>query len=352
MSLELILRLAGGVLLVASNAFFVAAEFALTRLRQFSEDEVADRPGLREAWEMTERLEIHLTGCQLGITSSSILLGIVAEPAVTRLFELGVGWAPVGGTARHLTAVVVAVVFINLVHKIWGEQAPTYLGVEKPLAVLERLAVPLRWWTRITSPFIYLGDGLAKGTLGLFGVEITRSWTESDADAEDGSGPGEVRRQVREVLSRGRMSEERRQEVLNTLDIGSRPVRDIMIPRGEAAVLSLERTVEENLREIGRSRHVRYPLCRSEEGGVPGVVYVPALFGHLEALRSGETELLDLAADAVFVDEARPVSEVIDRLQQEGQELALVRSGERVTGLVTITDAFEAIAGDVEDPLD
>lgn len=352
MSLELILRLAGGVLLVASNAFFVAAEFALTRLRQFSEDEVADRPGLREAWEMTERLEIHLTGCQLGITSSSILLGIVAEPAVTRLFEVAVGWAPVGGTARHLTAVVVAVVFINLVHKIWGEQAPTYLGVEKPLAVLERLAVPLRWWTRITSPFIYLGDGLAKGTLGLFGVEITRSWTESDAEAEDGSGPGEVRRQVREVLSRGRMSEERRQEVLNTLDIGSRPVRDIMIPRREAAVLSLERTVEENLREIGRSRHVRYPLCRSEEGGVLGVIYVPALFGHLDALRSGEAELLDLAADAVFVDEARPVSEVIDRLQQEGQELALVREGERVTGLVTVTDAFEAIAGDVEDPLD
>lgn len=352
MSLELILRLVGGVLLVASNAFFVATEFALTRLRQFSEEEIGDRPGLRQAWEMTERLEIHLTGCQLGITSSSILLGIVAEPAVTRLFEIVFNRAPVGATARHVTAVVVAVVFINLVHKIWGEQAPTYLGVENPLTVLERLAVPLRWWTRIASPFIKLGDGLAKWTLGLFGVEITRSWTDAESEPAEGTSTGDVRRNLREVLSRGPLSEERRQEVLNTLDIGSIPVREIMIPRGEAAELTLDRSVEENLDEIGRSRYVRYPLCRSEGGGVVGVIYVPALFEHLEAIRSGETGLGDIAADAVFVDEDRSVSEVIDRLQAEGQELALVRDAERVTGLVTVTDAFEAIAGDVEDPLD
>jgi len=352
MSLESILRLIGGVVLVASNAFFVATEFALTRLRQFSEEEIEDRPGLREAWEMTERLEIHLTGCQLGITSSSILLGIVAEPAITRLFELAFEWAPVGGTARHVTAVVVAVVFINLVHKIWGEQAPTYLGVESPLAVLERLAVPLGWWTRISSPIIHLGDGLAKWTLGLFGVEITRSWTEAETEAEESSGPDDVRRQLREVLSRGRMSEERRQEVLNTLDIGTTPVREIAIPRAEAAELTLDRSVAENLDEIGASRHVRYPLCRSEGGPVVGVVYVPALFEHLDRLRSGALELRELAVAPVFVQEDRSVSEVIDRLQDEGQELALVRNGGRVSGLVTITDAFEAIAGDVEDPLD
>lgn len=352
MSLELIIRLVSGVLLVASNAFFVATEFALTRLRQFPEEEIEDRPGLRQAWEMTERLEIHLTGCQLGITSSSILLGIVAEPAVTHLLEMVFDQAPVGGTARHVTAVVVAVVFINLVHKIWGEQAPTYLGVESPLAVLERLAVPLRWWTRIANPIIRLGDGLAKWTLGLFGVEITRSWTEAETEPAEGVSTGDVRRQLREVLSRGRLSEERRQEVLNTLDIGSTPVREIMIPREETAELRMDRSVEENLAEIGRSRYVRYPLCRSEGGEVVGVVYVPALFERLDAIRSGETGLTDIAADAVFVDEDRAVSDVIDRLQQEGQELALVRDGRRVTGLVTITDAFEAIAGDVEDPLD
>lgn len=352
MSLELILRLAGGVLLVAFNAFFVAAEFALTRLRQFSEEEIGDRPGLREAWEMTERLEIHLTGCQLGITSSSILLGIVAEPAVTRLVESAFGLAPVSGTARHVTSVVVAVLFINLVHKIWGEQAPTYLGVESPLAVLERLATPLRWWTRITSPLIKLGDGLAKKTLGLFGIQITRSWTEAETESEESSGTGDVRRQLREALSQGRMSEERRQEVLNTLDIGSTPVREIMIPRREAAELTLDRSVEQNLEEIGRSGYVRYPLCRSEGGEVVGVIYVPSLFEHLDALLSGDTELSDLAPQPLFLDRDLPVSAVIDRLQAEEQELALVRDGERVIGLVTITDAFELIAGDVEDPLD
>lgn len=352
MSVELTLRLAGGVILVAANAFFVASEFALTRLRQFSRDEMERHRGLQAAWEMTERLEIHLTGCQLGITTSSILLGIVAEPAITDLFEATMGWAPVGGTSRHVTAIVISVVFINLVHKIWGEQAPTYLAIERPLEVLKRLASPLRVWTRVTFPFIKLGDGLAKATLRLFGVEVTRSWTETESDSADADSPGELRRQMGELLSRGALTEERRQEVMNALEIGSTPVREIMVPREEAAVLTLDRSVEENLSEIGRSRYVRYPLCETGGGDVVGTVYVPALFEHLEALRSGEMGLREIAADSVFVEEDRPVSEVIDLLQEVGQELALVRHGERVVGMVTITDAFEAIAGDVEDPLD
>jgi len=178
MNLELPLRLVGGLLLVGANAFFVAVEFALTRLRQFSPDEFEGDEGLQAAWEMTERLEIHLTGCQLGISASSILLGVVAEPAVTRLLEPLV--SPLGLSARttSVISVVVGVVLINLVHKIWGEQAPTYLGVERPLAVARRLAPTLRIWSSVMDPIIRLGDGLAKATLRPFGVEITRSWTE------------------------------------------------------------------------------------------------------------------------------------------------------------------------------
>lgn len=377
MNLELPLRLVGGLLLVGANAFFVAVEFALTRLRQFPPDEFEGDEGLQAAWEMTERLEIHLTGCQLGISASSILLGVVAEPAVTRLLEPLV--TPLGLSARtaSVVSVVVAVVLINLVHKIWGEQAPTYLGVERPLAVARSLAPTLRIWSSVMDPIIRLGDGLAKATLRPFGVEITRSWTEEserrpedhpsrgaperqEAELEGGEGRpreadgsyGELRRQLVEVLSGTSVARDRRKEIVHALDIERIPVREVMVPTEEMTALSMALPLDQNLDRIGRTRHVRYPLLDAEGDRFIGTVYVPALFEHRKALERGEMTLADVATPGVRVEAELPVSELIDRLQEETQELAFVEDDGRVVGLVTITDAFEQIAGEVEDPYD
>lgn len=172
---------------------------------------------------------------------------------------------------------------MNLVHKIWGEQAPTYLGVERPKLVVEHLAPGLYWWTKVTYPVIIAGDSLAKGTLRIFGVEITRSWTKDEA--EDGEGPIEgrfaARQQMLELLGRIEgLPHDRRDEILAALDIG-----DIGVP----------------------------PMT-------------------LEAGTS--------------------IAAAIDRFQEAHQELALATDDGRVVGLLTSTDAFEAIAGQLEDPLD
>ena len=356
--METVARLVAGILLVAANAFFVATEFALTRLRQFPEEEIQDDPGLRTAWEMTERLEIHLTGCQLGISASSILLGVVAEPAVTHLIEPAAALAGLAQGTTRVISVVVAIIFINLVHKIWGEQAPTYLGVERPKEVARHLAPALRVWSRVMSPIIRLGDGAAKASLGIFGVEMTRSWTEEVEGGEEGAREekvrtfAELRREMGELLSRGEVSTDRREEILQALAIGRIPVRRIMVPREEISALSLARSLDENLGRIAETRYARYPLLDEDEERFAGTVYVPALFPHLDELRSGETSLRDVAAPGIRVDADLPVSELIDRLQEVAQEVALVEEEGRVVGLVTITDAFEEIAGEVEDPLD
>lgn len=99
---------------------------------------------LDRAWQMTEKLEIYLTGCQLGISATSILLGVIFEPAVTRLLEPVISVFGFSETATASISIVVGLVFINLVHKIWGEQAPTYFGVEQPLRAAERATVPGR----------------------------------------------------------------------------------------------------------------------------------------------------------------------------------------------------------------
>ena len=349
--LELALRLVGGVLLTGMNAFFVVAEFALTRLPQM--DPAEDGPGLERARTMTDRLEIYLTGCQLGITTSSILLGVVAEPAFTHLLRPLFTLFGLSAVLTEGISVVVAVVLINLIHKVWGEQTPTYLGVERPRQVARYTARPLDWWVTVAYPFIMAGDGIAKSTLGAFGVEVRRSWTEAEAADEEPSldGIGDVRRKMGEILSRADLSQERQAEVLRTLDIDHLPVADIMVPRSEATAIRLADELSATLSLMRERVHDRYPLIGDGWTDVRGTLYLQTVFQHLPELRAGTVALQDLAEPPVWVPADLPVSTLIDRLQEEQQEMALVRDG-TVTGLVTLTDAFEAIAGEMEDPVD
>lgn len=368
-SVELAVRLVSGLLLVGANAFFVAVEFALTRLRGLDlDEEEIDQAGLGTAWELTERLEIHLTGCQLGISSTSVLLGVVAEPALTSVLEPVVGMVGIRGTSVRAVSVVVAVIMLNLVHKVWGEQAPTYLGVERPRTVARRLAPPLAVWSRVMAPVIRLGDGAAKATLRLFGVVITRSWLEED-DEERRAGPGEPRAQSRAELTRrmgelltGQLPEDRRSEVLQTLRIDEIPAEEIMVPARDVIWLRLDDDSETHLRRIGEHGRVRYPVLGAGADGpavqvddVRGVLYVPSLFTLDGWPGVGALELEPLLAPPSYLPADTPVSRLIDHLQEARQELAILtdpEEAERVVGIVTISDAFEVIAGDLQDPLD
>lgn len=352
---EIVIRLVAGVLLVGVNAFFVVTEFALTRLRQFSESEIEEDEGLRLAWKMTERLEIYLTGCQLGISASSILLGVIAEPAMTWLIRPAAELVGLQGGALTTTSVVVSVVVINLVHKVWGEQAPTYLGVERPLRVLPLTAPVLYWWNRIMYPVIIAGDSVAKWTLRWFGVRIERSWTEpgeGERAEEEVTGRADVRRAMGDVLVRGHVSRDRRREVMKALDIGDIPVREIMVPRDEIRAVRLDGDPAAELRRVSHRALTRVPLIGEALDDFRGIVYLPAALAAMEALAEGRVSLQELAVQPMTVDASVPVSELIDRFQEAEQELALVQEDGRVVGLVTTTDAFEAIVGDLRDPFD
>jgi len=351
-SVEMALRLVGGVFLTGANAFFVTTEFALTRLPQL--DPAKDPPGLERARRITDELEIYLTGCQLGITASSILLGVVAEPAFTFLFRPFFDLFGASPGVTHAISVVVGIVLINLIHKIWGEQTPTYLGVERPRQVARRTAGALYAWTTAAYPFIIAGDGLAKWTLRLFGVEVERSWTEGEESDEEEppASVSAVRREIGEVLSRANLSRERRTEILRAVDIDQIPVRAIMVPRSEVVALSTGEDLHEGLQKMRAHPHNRYPLLDPDWDTVYGTLYMTTVFRHLPALESGDATLADVAEPVVWVDPGLSISALIDRLQNQQQEIALVGSDGHVRGLVTSTDAFEAIAGELEDPGD
>mgnify|MGYP000353816290 CR=1 FL=1 len=293
-SLEITLRLVAGVALILTNGFFVAIEFALTRARQYTEEEfVGDgsNAGLRRAWEMTQDLELYLTTCQVGITASSIAVGIVAEPALAAIF------APL----FHNTVLasigsggIIAFLIINLVHLTHGEQTPTYLGVERSRWVSKYGASPLYWFHWLISPIIALGDGIAKLTLKLFGVEMTGAWLETETDVIESR--ADLRHELGSLLEEGDLSEERREEVMNALDVGEHPVREEMTPVDEVVYLSTTASVETNVERIGSSPHVRFPLIGEDFDDFRGIVYSPAVIGNLEALREGSVTFESIAA--------------------------------------------------------
>ncbi len=350
-TVETIIRLAIGGLLLLTNAFFVTTEFALTRVRQFPRSDFQASPGLRRAWRMTERLEIYLSGCQVGITISSIGLGVVAEPALAAVLTPVLGGYRPGIVSASTIGLVLAFAILNLLHVVVGEQAPTYLGVERARRVAAVCATPHYWWTRAMMPVIVVADRLAKLLLAAFGVRMTRSWMRAESD-EGTLETGDLRRRMGELLSRGTMTGERRREILNALEIGERTVREIMVPRERIVALDTAAPIEESLATIARSRKVRYPLVERRLEAFRGTVYVPGLFGSLESLDRGEVSLVDLAHEPLTLPADLTIAEAIDRFQEAAQEMALVVDGERIVGLVTSTDAFEAIAGQLEDPFD
>ena len=346
--LELTLRLVAGVALILTNGFFVAIEFALTRARQFEKSEfIGDRSALERAWEMTQNLEIYLTTCQVGITASSIAVGIVAEPALAALFEpLFVG----GPLASVGAGAIIAFVIINLVHLTHGEQTPTYLGVERSRFVCRYGATPLYWFNWLISPLITLGDWVAKGTLRVFGIEMTGAWLETEEDVLESR--ADLRNELGSLLNEGEIPEERREEVLNALDVGELPISEIVVPADDIVALSTERSVSENLARIRNTPHTRFPLVGEDLSDFQGVVYAPSIIDHYDALQAGEETFEEIAAPTMTVAAETSVSDAFDQFQAEEQELALVLQDGEVVGLVTATDALEAVMGDLEDPLD
>jgi CBS domain containing-hemolysin-like protein len=350
------LRLVAGVLLLLANGFFVTTEFALTRVRQFSEQEFTGSRGLERAWNMTERLEIYLSGCQVGITVMSVGLGVVAEPALAAVVDpLLKSLGLVASSGGHAAiSVIISLAIINLMHVIIGEQAPTYLGVERAKLVAEYGSAPLYYWTKLMSPVIIVADRIAKGLLGLFGVSIERSWSEEELEEghEKPSSRAELRQQMGESLSSMGLTRERTQEVINALEIGTTPVSEVMTLREDVVALSTEDSFAESLERIEEHPHVRFPLVGTSLDDPQGIVYTPALLRDVDALRDGEHTLTDVAAPPMTVEADTPISDVIDQLQEQSQELAFVLEGGNSVGIVTATDAFEAITGELEDPLD
>lgn len=342
------MALFAALLCIVANGFFVAAEFALARVRPTALEAMAQRGDEKanRALQATKQLDNYLTASQFGITLASLALGWLGEPALARfirppLLELGLT-----ETTVHGIATATAFAIMSLLHIVVGELMPKSLAILHPEGIARLSAGPMRTFLLVTYPVLWVLNGLSNFLLRSAGVNDVAMASEADHKLS----PEELRLLVQSSFTEDatRTKRELLERVLRATD---RPVRALMIPRVDMQVLSLDDDMETWMAEIRRHGFSRYPVCeRGDPDHIVGYVYVKDL---LLAERRSHRGLAGLKRDVLFVPESCVVGDLLNQFQRSSIPLAIVVDEYGGTsGLVTVEDVVEELVGDIHDELD
>jgi len=343
-------RLGATLFFVLLNGFFVAAEFALVKVRPARVEELA-RAGSRGAAgakHVLRHLALYLSACQLGITLASLILGALGEPAVSVLLlaaARGLG-LDVDADASWLPVVSIGIAFavITTLHMTIGEQAPKMWALQRAEGMALRTSLALRAFTWVFRPFIHAINRLSNAMLRLGGLDVTDDH-ESSHSAEE----------IRSILSlsarAGHISERQHEITVNVFRLMELEVRHIVVPRVEVEYLSLEHELEKSLDRIRRTGHSRLPLCEVGLDSIVGFVHSKDVLAGL--LANEPVDLRAMARDALFVSDTMSVSNFIVELQERQAHCAVVvdEHGTAI-GLGFREDALEEIVGPLGDEFD
>jgi CBS domain containing-hemolysin-like protein len=336
------------LVLVLINAFFVAAEFAMVRVRGTRMAALAEEGDwrARAAAAAQRRLDAFLSATQLGITLTSLGLGWIGEPAFAHL--LAGTFESLGITSPRViqnTSVAVAFAIITVLHIVLGELAPKSYAIRFTEQTALWVALPVRFFQVAFAPALWLLARCAAGTLRLLGVNPETSGDLAHSEEE-------LRILLAESHRVGALSGAKRELLENVIDYTERTARHVMIPRADIAYLSLARALEENLAVITQTAATRYPLTSTDIDHVIGMVHVKDLFNRRAALRSSE-DFVAMKRDILFVPETRPLDALQRDFQHNRTHMAIVVDEYGGTsGLVTLEDVIEEIVGEIQDEFD
>jgi CBS domain containing-hemolysin-like protein len=333
--------------LVAVNGFFVAAEFALVKVRpaRLAELERQGRPFAGSALWLSSRLDRSLSACQLGITMASLGLGWIGEPAVAHLVEPVFRAAGVTSEAAvHGLAFAIAFTLITAAHLVLGEQAPKIFAIKKPEVLALFCAAPMRAFYVATFPLLRALDGATKLTLRLVGV-AGHGLEEEAPHSEE-----ELRILLGHSRAHGELSPWKHRLVEGVFAFDDILCRQIMVPRTDVVLLDVRTPFEKTLEIARRTKHTRYPVCDGDLDDVLGVVHMKDLLGFGPG---AEVDLRSLMRPPRYVPETMPISKLMGHFQATRQHMAIVVDEFGVSvGVVTMENVLERIVGPVQDEFD
>ncbi len=331
------------LLLVAGNAFFVAAEFAIVKVRTTRIDEMAlhGLPGSVFARDVVRHLDEYLSVCQLGITIVSLGLGWIGEEAFAGLLEpLLIALGPATKLTAHTLAATGAFAIITVLHIVLGELVPKSVAIRKPGRMARYAALPLITLKTMFYPVLWVLNSFANGTLRLLGMRQAEEPAVSEA---------ELRLLFAESIRKGVITPSEAEIMDRATRFADRTAKDVMVPLERMVTWSLDRPVEANIEFARAAKHTRYPVFDPARGDLVGVINIKRMALLTEKELTGLQES-DVIRDLPRVPANGRIDQVLKEMRRQRQHMAAVIGPDgRAIGVLTMEDIIEEIFGEIED---
>src|ERR1700692_2790850 len=350
------------LLLVAANAFFAAAEFALVSVRDTRIQQLisAGRIGARIVQRLHQHLDEVVNGVQLGITMVSLTLGWIGEPMVARLVESSrfVREVPHAAVYAHGIAIAIAFTLITYLHVLLGELVPKTLALQRAEQIALAVAAPMEAFLTIARPVLFFMRQSGGWVERLCGPRNPRRGGPVHP-------PDELKLIVTASRQFGQIPQSQEEMIHNAIELDSITVREVMVARPDIFSLASDLTLDEALNRVVEGQHSRIPVYDPQSGPehIVGVLYYKELvrwvrlrlvnLGQPVATRIARTQIAQIMHDVLVVPETKVLAELLDEFKQRRRHLAVVVDEFGSTaGVITVEDILEQLVGDIEDEFD
>jgi CBS domain containing-hemolysin-like protein len=333
------------ILLVFLNGFFVAAEFAIVKVRASQLEVMTDinKSTASVAKTIVTHLDSYLAATQLGITLASLGLGWVGESVMESIILNTLGHWITPATAKAIS-LPLGFGIITLLHIVFGELAPKSLAIRFPTKTTLYVSWPLRIFYFVFRPVIWLMNGLANGILRMFGIKPIHG---SEIHSEE-----ELKMIITESSEGGAIEDSERDLIQNVFDFDDRRVFNIQTLRKNISAIEINCTVKQALDFAITEGYTRFPVYEETLDNIKGVVYTKDLVKRLLA-NEGDAKIAPILRKATFITETTKIKNLLKEFQRKHLHMAIVTNeiGE-LTGIVTMEDILEELVGEIQDEYD
>ena len=333
--------------LILLNGYFVAAEFALVRVRRSKMEEEAEHGSgsARRVVRLLDDLSRYLAACQVGITLTSLGIGFLGEPAIASIFEHLIGESLPRGVTLGVSLFLAYLISTSL-HITIGEQVPKIFSINRAEGTAKRIARPLMLFTTAFSPFIALLNNASNAMLRMLGIR-------GSSEFDEGGSPEELKVLIAQSLAGGDLDPNEAGMLTGVFHLHEQQARQVMTPAPAVVTVDTSEDVETALRRCISSGHTRVVVTEDEnQDRVKGIIHANALAEVLMA-EGPRATFVEKVREAPIVPETKPLDDLLADLQRQRTSLAVVVDEYgRTAGIVTVEDIVEEVVGEIDDETD
>lgn len=335
------------IFLILANGFFVAAEFAIVKVRstQLNDSTKGSSKATAAAKKVTANLDNYLAATQLGITIASLALGYVGEAVMTDILKNFLSLFHLSVNEAYLSKIAIFLGFavITILHIVFGELAPKSIAIRKAVNTTLFVALPLRAFYFIFKPFIWMLNKMANTILRMIGISPVQ---EQDIHSEE-----EIKLILSESGEGGAIENSEIELIQNVFDFDTRRVKEVLVHRKDICSIDVHLPFEKIVDFVTQEGYSRYPVYNEKFNDILGILYVKDL---LQALyKTPHTDIKTILRPAYFIPDSMKIKDLLKTFQKDHNQMAMVTDeyGD-IAGLVTMEDILEELVGDIQDEHD